>query len=103
MLIPALLVDALPERFWWLGNGYQVSVAALVIERCRTVELTDVRSGEAASLGRFPSGASDGALDRLWLLDFGWIAVLSLIIAGAAFGAFRRVRSGQPSGDIKGH
>jgi hypothetical protein len=106
-LIPAPLVDALPERFWWLGNEYLVFGHRLHLcigDRCRTVEF----DGQEVGRGRKPlidfhPAPSDDVLDRLWRIDFGWIALLSLAIAGAAFTVHRRVGSGRSSGDIGGH
>ena len=106
-LIPAPLVDALPERFWWLGNVYLVFGHRLhmcIGDGCRTVEFDGREIGRGRKpLGDFHPALSDDALDRLWRLDFGWIALVSLIIAGAAFGVLGRVGSGGSSGDIGGH
>jgi hypothetical protein len=43
----------------------------------------------------FYPALSGDVLDRVWRLDFGWIALLSLIIAGPVFGVRRRVASGR--------
>jgi hypothetical protein len=98
-LIPAPFVDALPERFWWLGNlvlGIRHLLHLFIGgDGCRTVEF----DGREVGRGRKPLvdsiQLSGDVLDRVWRLDFGWIALLSLIIAIPVFAVRRRVASGR--------
>jgi len=106
-LIPAWLVDALPERLWWLGNLYRVFghwLHLCVGDARRTIEFDGREVGRGRKpLDGFHPSLSDDAQDRLWRLDFGWIALLSLAIAATLFWALRLVGSDRSSGDISGH
>jgi hypothetical protein len=103
-LIPARLVDALPEKLWWLGNTYRVFGHRLHLcigDACRTIEFDGREVGRGRKpLDGFHPTLSDDALDRLWRLDFGWIALLSLIIAATPSWALRLVGPDRSSGDI---
>jgi hypothetical protein len=106
-LIPTPLVDALPERLWWLGNLYFVFGRTLhlcIRDGYRTVEFDGQEIGRGRKpLDGFHRAPSDAARDRSMDLDFGLIALVSLIIAGSLWWSLRRAASGRFSGDMTGH
>jgi len=78
----ALLVDLLPARLWAAGNLYLVfghRVHLCVGDGARTVEV----DGQEVARGRRPIGdghseATGPIWERLWTLDLGWVAAVSL-------------------------
>jgi hypothetical protein len=86
-VLPAPFADALPERLCWLGNSYRVfghSLHLCVGGGRRTLEV----DGREIGRGRRPlldfyDQPSDDAVDLLWRLDIGWIAVTTPLIVAA--------------------
>lgn len=86
-VLPAPFVDALPERLWWLGNSYRVfghSLHLCVGGGRRTLEVDgrEIGRGQRPLLD-FHDQPSEDAVDLLWRLDIGWIAVTTLLIVVA--------------------
>ena len=86
-VLPASIVDALPQRLWWLGNSYRVfghSLHLCVGGGKRTLEVDGREIGRGQRpLPDFHDPPSDDAIDLLWRLDIGWIAVTTLLVVVA--------------------
>ena len=97
-VIPAPVVDALPERLWFLGNIYRVFGRSLHF--CvggdgaeRTIDLDGAVIGRGGRrLRRVHNPPDDETLYRLWRLDLGWVALAGLAVALMALAMFSQGR-----------
>lgn len=84
-MIPAQVVDALPERLWFVGNMYRVFGRTLNLcvggDGHRTIELDYTEIGRRRRrLPHFRAPPSDQTAGRLWRLDLGWASFAAFVL-----------------------
>jgi len=94
-VIPATLVDALPERFWWTGNDYLVFGRFLHLCVAPggnwTVELDGAEIGRGhRSIRDFAHPPDERTRDHFSEIDLGWTALASAIAIALLMAAVRR-------------